>query len=94
MMSGAAGSQQDDTVLLNRPGVSRHGQFFSGKECLAHTLEAAQHWVPLLCTSPAAWCLGRDTWDVLFPSPGHPRGFVRVRAAVNLAEPPPSMCVH
>jgi len=89
-MSGTAGSQRDDAVLLNRPGVSRHGWFFSGKKCVARPLEAAQHWVPLLCASPAAWCLGRDAWDVLSPSLGQPTGFVRVRAAVNLAEPPSS----
>lgn len=46
-MSGTAGSQRDDTVLLNCPGVSRHGRFFSGKKCVAHALEAAQHWVLL-----------------------------------------------
>lgn len=70
------------------------GRSSGPKKCVAHTLEAAQQWILLLCTSPAAWPLGRDTWDVFCPSPGHPRGFVRVRPAVNSAGHIPPWCAH
>lgn len=91
-MSDTAGPQQDDIALLNHPGTGSHGQLFRGKKCVAHALEAAQQWMLLLCTSPAAWCLGRDTWDVFCSSPGDPRGFVMVRPAVNSAEHIPPWC--